>query len=520
MATVKSSICLLTLTTALWGCSGQPSVHDTAAEQDNKIDASAESTIRINDALTPPQPTQLSIEAIPETLIFQWETDRSNQLANLYKYDASNGEETLLLSDIATPINTLSLPSNSTQRSWYAEQFRVELCNAVDCISSDRIAINALAAASSHTLRPAVFVQGERFAESVTVNRDGSLIASSRPVEGAIQIHFHNQKNWVATQPIRLSQTYPQTLLALRSSDTGDTLAVLVRHDNRRAQAGSIIMMERLGEVWLPTNELPVPTGTTLDENSALQFSAAQDHVYLRTLEKLFIYHRGNPGWTLHSSISAPPDSMLAATYVGTDPTRIHALVRRNDSIHLSLYQLANESESPLWLSSHQHLVQGVNADADVFLHRHNDGTSMLIAGWDDSIQSERSPVLWRYASGSDNRGDMELAPIVVNSQSLAPTTISDAELRFSASSDLATVALGWHSRSGDDAQISTYTFDHQEQRYRLALELPHDLPHMAKQGFAKDMTLSADGKTLLVSTLPGIATPSSNRAGELLVLR
>ncbi|MFK7858868.1 MAG: hypothetical protein AB8B64_08610 [Granulosicoccus sp.] len=523
MASVKSSLCLMSLMTivaSLAGCDGQSTADADVVAQDDVLEVGVDETTRVDDALIAPAQPRLQIGATPETLILTWEVDRSDQLANIYQYDASNGEESLVHSGITAQTNSFSVPSHAPSRRWHAQQFRVELCDSQDCVSSERVAISPLMAATTQTLRPAVFMRGERFAKSVTTSDDASLIVSTLPTEGAIQIHFHIRKQWVAADPVRLDMAISSSLLDVASSNTGDTLAVLIRDSSNAVQAGSLRILERLGEAWIQTAELSVPAVTTLDSQTHLTLSSSADRVSLHTTNNLYVYEQDNIDWSLQSTLPAPPEGSWATSFNAASSNRIYAILRQSSHLWLVLFQWQGEADAAQWRESYRHLIQGIASDDHVFIQGDDQGSSMLIAGWDGTVREERSPVLWRYRFDETSLSGSEPALLVADSFRMAPTLDGNAELRFAASDSLDTVALGWHSPNDDDAQLSTFTFNAQDQRYRAALELPQDLSTLAKQSFARDIALSGDGKTLLVSTIPGGATPSTNRAGELLILR
>lgn len=515
---MKSSICLLALLISLTGCDGGSNRHDPASAQDDDSIGYINGQEQIDDALTAPVQPTLLIDAARAMLVFSYLSDQDYPVGNLYEFDTVTRSETLIQDNITAQADILPLPSRTPLRPWHTQQFRLELCDATDCVSSDRVAINTLVADTAHTLRPSVFLKGERFAESVTANFDASMVASTLPIEGAVQIHFYNQTQWIATEPVRLTLTNSQALLDISSSHTGDMLAVLIKDNEAITQSGSVRIVERLGEAWIPTGDIPLPAGITLDADSIISVSPDAGYLYLHTPAALSIYQRNNLDWSLRSSLTAPLEETIAATSVNAQSDQIYALLRQSDGPWLVAYQLVEAQNGLTWREKHRQRLTGVDKNDELFLQRDADDSSILVAGWDGAILGERSPVLWRFNVIAT---DGEVSGLTVShSLRTRPTQNGDAELRFSASENLDTAALGWHSPSGDDAQLSTYTFNEQEQRYRVALELPHALATLAKQNFGHDVFLSRDGTTLLVSTLPGNATPSSNRAGELLIFR
>jgi len=522
---VKSTICCLSLAVSLTSCGHQSEadqtlLDQTQLDQDSAQQQTHKGVMLIADALIPPPQPALSIDAIAHRLVFSWQPDHSEQLANLYQHDSLTGEEILIRGDMTSNTTKISVPSNTPGRAWHDEKFRLELCDKTDCVSSVRMTVDTLVAKTSQTLRPSVFIQGERFASSVTANHDASMIASTLPAEGAVQIHFYNQQQWVENSPVSLALTTTQELFDVSSSYTGDTLAALVLDNNDDQIAAHVQILERLGETWISTSKLTIPGGTTIDNASQISLSANADELYLHTPEQLLIYRRHDIDWRLQPLLSATPNGLLAATAVSKNPNRVHAVVRQTGAIWFVIYQLQSESNEPEWIETHRVSLQGIDSDDDVALHNHTDGTSIIVAGWDTATQLERSAVLWRYQLFNSSRDTQDPLLTVTDSLRTAPTQDETAQLRFSASANLDHVVLGWHSPAGDDALVKTFTFNAQQQRFRVALELPHALSTLAKQSFAKDVLLSGDGSTLLVATLPGTATSPENRAGELHVFR
>ncbi|MFK7993705.1 MAG: hypothetical protein AB8B87_06190 [Granulosicoccus sp.] len=521
---MKSSICQLAtifgVGLCLTACSGQPNAENTSNTHNDVQSASPASEPESNGALIAPIQPELQVTAASETLTFTWQSSETNQLANIYEFNTRTGAETLLSGDIESNISSASFASKTPSRAWHEQQIRLELCDSNDCVSSERVAIDTQVAATSQTLRPNVFLKGERFAESITVNHNASLIASTLPVQGAVQIHFYLDRHWVATEPIALVSTDFHQLLDVNSSRTGNTLAVLVKDIDNDDRAGSIRILERLGEAWIPINELPVPESFTLDVDSTVRLSANEDYLYLHTLDDVLIYHYDSPDGDRRQSLPSRVDETLVAIDIVDNSNQILALVRRSDSLWLVSYKPPAQEETILWQETHRHLVQGVDSSDRAYIASNVDGSSVIVAGWDAAGLETRSPVLWRFSLSGHIDTSSEPSLSVIDSRRMAPTDNNHAALRFVASKKLDTVVLGWHSRSDDDAALSTFVFSKQSLSYSVALELPHSVPTFAKQSFANDVALSGDSSTLLVSILPGSSTPSSNRAGELFVFR
>lgn len=514
---VKSNLYVLILALCLAGCAND--------EQPQAEDHSNSMADAITGLVAPPQP-RLQIAAHPGSLVLLWQSDSSDTLANVYAYSSISGQETLVAENIPAQNNTLTLPSLSPSRPWQHQQFRVELCSATDCVSSDRMPISWLAGATVQRIAPSVFLQGEHFAESIASNHDGTIVFTTLSLEGAVQVHFRNELQWISSDPIQVAPAYSQSIIDVASSGNGDMLAVLVGATADNAWQASVSIVERLGEAWVVTGAVSIPTSAVVRNTATLTLSKPGDQLLLKTADQVLLYERSALNWIPTQRFTAPSDSHIAAVSVDERFSGVQILLQGNNQLKLFASQLAGNMEMDTnvlmqgWPDSDATLVMGLDADSEVQLQSHQDGTSVIVAGWDTVTLTERSPVLWRYTIGQPDVQTGLSSVDAIDSLRLRPTTDAQARLRFSASHTLDTVLLGWHSAAGDNARLTSFQYDANHMRWFMALELPDALPSLAKQGFAGQVLLAANGETLLIATPAGNATPPHNHVGELLVFR
>ena len=194
------SIALSACIVCLSGCSNDGNVAASMGSSEAQKDQLGQDAAATSPALDAPV---LDISGAPETLLLNWQTTQPDQIANVYEFNALSGEELLVRGGIAANQQSLSVPSRTALREWQADQFRVELCIASDCMTSERVAVESLAEATVQSLTPSVFLKGERFAESVATNYDASVVTTSLPLSGSIQVHFRVGKQWFFKQTYR-----------------------------------------------------------------------------------------------------------------------------------------------------------------------------------------------------------------------------------------------------------------------------------------------------------------------------
>jgi hypothetical protein len=517
------------------------------------------------DALIPPAEPELSIAADVGTLSMSWAAIVSQQVARLYQSDTLTGIETLVHESTGSTGGALSLQSQTHRRSWQRQRFRLELCSADDCTSSQRVSAEALAARTAYRLRPAVFVEGEHYAENMALNRDASLLVSTLPVEGAIEFHRRVDNDWATMHRHKFADLLPASTptLKLALSASGDTLAVLTGDANDMSTQ-EIRILERLGEAWLEVDSWAVDYPDAKQQGKLwlrpqIQLSAAGNHLLLQLQNDIVSYRRLPNGWSRgsyfhdssairESSQSADDQTRQLASAANAEHTRLYTLFAQSQALWLGLWMNTDSGPGiePVWRRAGTYPVTGLDALSALAIRSNAQGDAVVIAGWEKSASQERTPVMWRFAVpdiANSAITDHDFVINVMDSLRGPPTDHVASELVFDADDSLTTIAIGWQA-TGDistecipdattfthsdavadsaapDAALVTFLYDALLNRWLPALDLPATMPTLAKQAFAGAIALSADGHTLLIAAGTGQSPVAGNRVGEILVLR
>ena len=457
----------------------------------------------------------LDVVGAAETLVLNWQTTQPDQIANIYELNALTGEELLIRGGIAANQQSLSVPSRTALREWQADQFRVELCIASDCVTSERVAVDSLAEATVQTLTPSVYLKGERFAESVVVNHDASVVATSLPVSGSIQVHFRVDKQWFSNKPVDVIDEEFQNLANVTISDNGDTIAALMATTFENQALHEIRIVERLGETWVPTTSFTSSATGHQEASVAFDLSADGNSILFGSDTSLRIY-RQQDNWSQHSVLTPQDTGRFLAATMNDDYTTLFAIEKHAEILWLVSYRLETIGAEAGWVETHRSTIQGIDSSDTVLLQASADATSLMIAGWEQAALDEKRPTLWRYRVNSG----AELSISAQDSVQLMPVAQSDAALRFSASDTLDTMVLGWQSASGNDAELNTFNYNDLHREWRVALELPANIPALAEQGFAGDVRFSGDGTTLLLAVPANNTVRPDISVGKLLAIR
>lgn len=507
-----------------------------------------------DDALTAPAEPTLTILSYPGSLQLSWQTTGTQTKARVYQFNASTREEVLIGEYDALNTQSLTLPSHTHQRAWYQEQFRVELCHQNDCVSSSRVAITGLAEQTVQRLTPSVFIHGERYGEQVAINQDATLLVAALPVEGAIDFYLRSTNNWVIGQRTRLSSltTSLTRKMSFALSASGDTLAIVCT-DTQNPSNNEVRILERLGEGWFETAQwaLEIPAHRLNNPEDSVEtfihatISDKGDRLLIQAHGKTTFHQLEALGWSVAVTLRHTEFSTRSLAFsrqfaekayrlsVTTDAQlkSVFTIDSLDQELWLSVWQQENEDPvSGLWLKTAAYPIDNLNPNRKVIVHSNREGSSLAVAGWERTVSSFHTPVMWRF-----NRPDIDSATAEFTSTTtlsasdslrMPPTTANSAQLRFSANQSLDTVVLGWQStqsideNSGHDAAVSTYRFDPVNQRWLLALELPESMPTLAKHAFANGTVISPDGSTLIIATPAGQSQSGVNRVGELLVMQ
>lgn len=513
---MKSPISVLALAIALTSCSHN-SEHATGTQSETVDDERRTPTAIPLKA--PPQP-HLSISARPEELTLSWQQPVGDQLASIYEYNMATSTETLIAGDIDATTSSLTIASESATRPWHSQQFRLELCEADECVSSQRMDISTYAASTMHTVRPGVFLHNEQFADSLTVNEKANLFIATRPVEGTLQIYLHNQNRWVATSPVEIESASASLIRDVASSANGDTLAVLVSAHTDGSGPASIRIVERLGETWLAVEHIELPETLLVEADSSVSLTADARQVWILANNRLLSFKRSPEAWQADEAFSTGSTGLVTAFSINREGTVVHRIEQINQQLWLVSQRKIHDAATPVWQEFHRSVIPGIDASDDILIGSHSKGTSLAVAGWESTSLEQHTPVVWRFAVHDSGQVGDTATVSVQDSLRGVPTTDSRARIRFDISDNLQHLVLGWQNQAADDARVSTFTYDSSLQRWQLTLELPADASTIAKQGFAHDVALSADGQTLLLSRRSGDASDVNNRVGEVLIIR
>ena len=508
---IALSACIVCLS----GCSNDSDIIANSMGSELQEDQQEQDSTATPPALDTPL---LDISGAPETLVLSWQTTHPDQIANVYESNTLTGEEILIRRGITA--NQLSVSSKTALREWQSDQYRVELCVAFDCVSSEPVAVDSLAEATIQSLTPSVYLKGERFAESVVANEDASVVATSLPVSGTIQIHFRVGMQWFSNKPVGVTDDEFQNLIKVSISDSGNTMAALMVDSLENEALHKVRFVERLGETWVPTTSLVTPaftTSVTGHENASVAFELSADgnSILLGTDTSLRIYAQQD-SWAQHSVITPQDAGRFLAASMNEDFSTLFAIEKQAGTLWLVSYRLTTTEAEAVWAETHRSTIQGISSSDTVLLQASADASSIMIAGWEPAALDEKVPTVQRYWVNSG----AELSISAQDSVQLMPVAQSDATLRFSASDNLDTLVLGWQSESGNEAVLNTFEYNNVQRQWRVALELPINTPALADRGFAGDVRFSGDGTTLLLAVPANSTATPYLSAGELLAIR
>ena len=510
------------------------------------------------DALVAPPQPDLRISASPGKLTLQWDTIADQEISRVYRFDSQTRQETLVDQFSGTETQALELESQSHTRAWHREFFRVELCTAINCISSQRTGITGLLQPTLQTLTPAVFVENERFADDAVMNHDASLLIVTLPVEGALQLYLRPEAHWVTAQSVQLQALVSSATrnIDLALSANGDTLAAAIT-DNAQDNKADIRMLERLGESWVETTRTTIDSSllasqpdypATLEPSvldRSLLLSDDGDRLVAVVAGHVFVSQRTIQGWTEptplsnddHSNASTPfterfsQSASLRALAASGSLDTVFTLNELDEQVWVSVWQQTPVTGSNVgWQKTAAYRIDDLDANRDLRIQSHANGTQIAIAGWENNATLAPTPVMWRYDISAANNPPTDEGAlsdaylIATDSLRLAPVQTSVSRIRFDADSSLTQIVLGWQgpvdSTMASDAALYTYRFDSTERRWISQLELPDALPTLAKQSFASLVRLSRDGSTLLYVSAAGQSLLPGNRVGEINILR
>jgi hypothetical protein len=516
-------------------------------QQESPVITDSQVADLIKDSLLPPAEATLAITSEPGFLQLTWDSVPDQRIASIYKFDRVEGFEVLVAQNTDSTKQTIKLPSRTHQRAWHSEQFRIELCDPDDCVSSARVPIAGLVEGSLQRVYPSVFVQGEKFADSVAFNSTASLMAVSLPIQGAIDLYSRSENFWRPIHRISLEPTtlLPPRIISLGLSPSGDTVGALVTDGQ---SASYLKIWERFGEAWFETTSLEIGSPSTLVASHSeaiisdtISISEDSNLILISLGEKLFTTVWARSGWTTPSLLQQDQyqplrtafterfstEGILKAASANLAHTRIFTIHSLDQSLWLSVWeQTPINFATPSWNKISAYAINNINSGKDVSIHSDSSGDRVVIAGWELNNDVEHTPVLWRYeipsVSGVDTKNSAELS--VIDSIRFPFTAQDSAVLRFSADGTLNQLVLGWQSEgtatSTPYAALIAYRYSTTAMRWLPKLELPEAIPTFAKQSFVRSALLSADGEVMIISIEAGHSLAGENRVGELVTLQ
>ena len=487
-----------------------------------------------NDALFAPTPPILEIAIHPGELNFTWNNVITATRTSLYAYDTITRNEWLVSDAISAEDTQFNVATVSHELPWHSRQYRIELCDVDDCVSSLRVGLSGRAIDSIQTLTPAVSLSGEEFGQSVAINDNGRVAAIAEPLAGSVTISTRNNNDWSLSSSIDISDVISSTRkLDIAMSTDGDTIAVLsnetdVRENNDNANINSItkprlLILERLGESWFITKELDISalTGTRSDTNGAsgenteesvtldetgLYLSANGKRVLLSTPESLILFTELAGSWQPSILVNALPSQRLA-TSLGVSSSL--------DRIHFASIDVAGVSIQGLQIIANESLVTQlyslpqVTPTSDIQLASSASGDKLVVLAWENRGDSRLIPVAWQFQSRiegitDDNATAMPVLQLDIERSGRFKQASDNATLQLAANHDLSTIIFAWQSLAGSDAALTSVIAENNandsRQAWQHALELPQSAPGFAKSAFVGHLALSHDGRVLMIS--------------------
>lgn len=526
-------------------------LNNSAVQSDSQNTATvAQSPLSIDlnaDSLLAPPQIETTLSSAHGVITLEWEPIENQRTSSVYLFDSLLGSEIQIgpTNDDASQ-SSYTLPSLSHQRAWHREFLRVEVCNHDSCFSSKRLSVADAIESTIQRITPSVFIEGERFGQSVTVNDNATLMAVALPLQGAVDIYLKPAFEWVATQRISLSNLSMSTVREIHMdfSSRGDTLAVLILHNNS-LDAPEIKLLERLGEGWIETNGIVLSSiDQTTGHNPAFQpdrpiiISDNGSRILVSIAQQAYTLYQTDIGWSSPELLAqagilsgsnaftaeAKNNGVLKSMSASRSLDHIFLAKSIDQSLWLSTWKIQSPTApDPTWENTAAYPINAIASDSDLKISSNRAGDSIFIAGWEAMEGADRTPVAWRYQLPDSNETSVSTSLSSLDSIRFPPTQDTTASIRFSTNDELDQVVLGWQGTLDDskshDAALMTYTYSLESMRWIPKLELPEAYPTFAKHAFLKSTELSPDGSALLISICSGNSLSSENRVGEIATL-
>lgn len=366
-------------------------------------------------------------------------------------------------------------------------------------------------------LRPSVFIEGERFAQSFTLSDSAEVLFAAMPTAASVSIYLRQESNWIETQRVKLpNQMVSGTRrLSLVSDSSGDTLAAYsidpVSHTEK-----ILHILERLGESWITTASLQVPK--TVDDGKwpqvteslgQLQISHDGEELLLNQINTLILYYRSSTGWTQGEVLVLPPDRQILSVIADRNLHYHNVLERDHVGFWLSTWAYTDDH----WHQLSRHSLPLPLDESDIVLALNTTGDMFTVGSWDVSSPLNRAPTAWRFSIAS--AGQIEVHDSVAGEASWS----SKARLRMAVGSKTDAIAIGWQDKTASDASLSNYRYDAIEGSWYASWRLPDVIPVLAKQAFVEKIRFSADGRFLLLANPHSNAANTQNLVGEILII-
>jgi len=489
-----------------------------------------------NDALLAPVAPELTINVQPSLLEFSWDNRPQLTRTSLYAFDTTSSEEWLISDAIPTSDTSYRLPIITHQLPWHSRQYRIELCDDNDCVSSLRKAVAGRALESIQTLAPAVSLNGEAFGQSVAINDNGSISVIAEPLAGSISIYLRNSSAWDYASTTSFSEFVSTTRsLEVALSSSGDTIAVFSNESDDASSVMSIagprlIILERLGESWFTTSELDLSSFIS-DESSnsttKLYVSGNGERVLLSTADSIVLVTDNTGGWQASTLLTASASETYASSLgVSRALDVVHLAVMTDAGLFIQRLTITNDQAT----ISDAYSLPMLRATVDIQLASSSNGEELLVFAWENSSAVDRIPVAWQYQSrliASENV--LPSLQLNVERSLRLGAAASDATLKLAANQDLSSIIFAWQSIADANliGVIDSGSLDGVNSPWQHVLELPQSAPVLAKSAFVDQLAMSHDGSVLMVSVPVessaslAIALETGNvNSGQILVLQ
>ena len=523
----RSALIATVLALLVSACDGSTSVEPPIAGATDS-DATADLS---DDALFAPTPPVLDIAIQPGSLRFAWNNVITATRISLYAFDTITRNEWLVSDAINAQDTQFNVTTVAHELPWHTRQYRIELCDADDCVSSLRVGLSGRASDSIQTLTPAVSLSGEAFGQSVGINDNGTVAAIAEPLSGSVTISTRNQNDWGLYSSIDISDVISSTRqLDIAMSTSGDTIAVYtnesdVSETNNNANINSVtkprlLIIERLGESWFTTAELDISAFTAIQSDndtantgespapdlSKLYLSGDGKRMLLSTPRSLVLFTELDGSWQPSILLNALPAQRFATSLgVSRSLERIHFASIDDAGVAIQHVQItANEP-----LVTQRYSLPLLAPTRDIQLVASASGDKLVVLAWENRRDSLLIPVAWQFQSHIESitgNNSTEMPVLQLDSERsrrLSPAS-ENATLQLTANQDLSTVILAWQSLENSDAALVSVIAQSNSidagQAWQPALELPQSAPGFAKNAFVERLTMSHDGKVLMIS--------------------